>query len=324
MNLFSSDLWADMREKRLWPVAVALVLALIAVPLVLAKPAEQPPSSAMPTAAKSELPELGLQVLTPEDTGGEGSALDLFDSRDPFRPPQSVIDASNPKVTPAAAAPTTTGTPVATGPSGATSTAGAAGSSGDSSGSGGSVGGGGETPTRVRPAPKAQAYTYVIDVTLTRGNHTRRIKGMRRLDMLPNSSSPLLVFLGVDSKAANAVFLADSSLELAGEGKCKPSDDDCNFLYLGAGNEHTFSDRSSQNDDGKTYTLRIDAIRRVKVQPASKASRHERKRKSARKADAPHSADAGPSRRFVPPLLADLLVVSSEPDAESKTAAERR
>ena len=35
---------------------------------------------------------------------------------------------------------------------------------------------------------------------------------------------------------------------------------DCAFLYLGAGSEHEFT-----NDDGDSYHLRIDEIRKVKV-----------------------------------------------------------
>ena len=42
MTTFLSDLWADLREKRLWPVALLLLVALVAVPVVLAKPGAEP------------------------------------------------------------------------------------------------------------------------------------------------------------------------------------------------------------------------------------------------------------------------------------------
>ena len=32
MKMFFLDLWHDLREKRLWPVAALLLLALVAVP----------------------------------------------------------------------------------------------------------------------------------------------------------------------------------------------------------------------------------------------------------------------------------------------------
>ena len=39
MKIFLLDLWHDLREKRLAPVAVVLMLGLVAVPVLLAKPA---------------------------------------------------------------------------------------------------------------------------------------------------------------------------------------------------------------------------------------------------------------------------------------------
>ena len=39
MKIFLLDLWHDLKEKRLWPVAVVLLAALVAVPVLLAKPA---------------------------------------------------------------------------------------------------------------------------------------------------------------------------------------------------------------------------------------------------------------------------------------------
>ncbi len=44
MKIFLLDLWHDLRQKRLAPVAVVLLLALVAVPVLLAKPAEEPRS----------------------------------------------------------------------------------------------------------------------------------------------------------------------------------------------------------------------------------------------------------------------------------------
>ena len=54
MKAFVLDLWHDLREKRLWPVAVLLLAGLVAVPVLLAKPAEDPsppPAMKAPAAA---------------------------------------------------------------------------------------------------------------------------------------------------------------------------------------------------------------------------------------------------------------------------------
>jgi glyoxylate utilization-related uncharacterized protein len=131
--------------------------------------------------------------------------------------------------------------------------------------------------------------------------------------MLPNEDSPLLLFLGVSANAGNAVFLVDSTLDAAGEGKCKPRARECAFLYIGAGSEHEFT-----NDDGDSYTLRIDEIRKVRVDGSTAAA--SRKHKSARAAVGKPMA----ARRFASPLIADLVTVSSGGDADSTDHQDRR
>ena len=78
--------------------------------------------------------------------------------------------------------------------------------------------------------------------------------------MLPRQAAPLLIFMGVTAEGGDAVFLVDSTLQAAGEGRCKPSPSDCAFAYIGAGSEHVFTE-----EDGDSYALRIDEIRKVKV-----------------------------------------------------------
>jgi hypothetical protein len=113
--------------------------------------------------------------------------------------------------------------------------------------------------------------------------------------------------MGVTAKGGNAVFLVDSTLEAAGEGKCKPSPSECAFAYIGPGSEYVFSE-----EDGDTYTVKIDEIRKVEVNAASA--------KSAKGAKA--RASVGPQRRFVPPFLVDLVVrdsvENSNTDSESR------
>ena len=154
---------------------------------------------------------------------------------------------------------------------------------GDTGGDTGGGDGGGE------PTTETTEYTYVLDVTFANNGRTRKIKGMERLDMLPSAASPLLLFLGVSPDAGNAVFLVDSKLETAGEGSCEPSKAECAFLYLGAGSEHMFT-----NEDGDSYRLRIDQIRKVKVDRGARVERREAQGGAAR----PRSgAEAGASAR---------------------------
>jgi hypothetical protein len=134
---------------------------------------------------------------------------------------------------------------------------------------------------------------------------------MEKLDMLPSAASPLLLFLGVSANAGNGVFLVDSSLQPAGEGSCKPSKANCAFLHLGAGSEHIFT-----NEDGDTYELRVDEIRKVKLGSASATT-------SNNKAGAAVGS-AAPSRRFASPLISDVVSVSTAPGGDSTSNRDRR
>jgi hypothetical protein len=61
--------------------------------------------------------------------------------------------------------------------------------------------------------------------------------------------------------------------------------------------------------------VRIDEIRKVKVSPGAKATKA-----GAAKA----RAAVGPNRRFIPPLVADLVIVASETTQSSDTETESR
>src|SRR5829696_1094017 len=94
MKIFLLDLWTDLREKRLWPVAAVLLVGLLAVPVVLSKPAAEPPPPAPTEARTAPDPEdfRGLaSVKLGETADGRGSSLDTFDPSNPFTPPSSVL-----------------------------------------------------------------------------------------------------------------------------------------------------------------------------------------------------------------------------------------
>jgi hypothetical protein len=318
MQVFILDLWHDLREKRLAPVAVVLLLGLIAVPVLLAKPAENPGPAPVVAAPKKDTKE-ALAALTKVKLGdeevGKGSTLGVFDPDNPFHVPKSRLKKED--VTGTTTGPSTGSSPSPT--SGSTSPGGGLVNTGGGDinfnvpgggvggGTGGGTGGGGTTTTTT------VVYKYVVDLTFSANGRTRHIKGLEKLDMLPSDRSPLLIFMGVTAKGGDAVFLVDSTLEAAGEGRCKPSESECAFAYIGAGSEYVFSDA-----DGNTYTIKIDEIRKVKVGASAAGSA-----KSAKGAKA-HASVGGPSRRFVPPILADVVVVAKDHLNDSSDNTESR
>lgn len=311
MKNFLSDLWQDLREKRLWPVAVLLLATLVAVPVVLSKPSEQPAAPAPATSETGNTPEptgpKGLASVKLEQAElGDGSSLDTFDPSNPFRPPRAVLREAEKAATGSSSSGPGSGTAADSASKGSggdtPTTGGAGGSVGGDTGSGpvdtgGDTGGGDtggdDTTTTTR-------YAYVIDVTFSANGRRRTVKGMEKLDILPDASSPLLIFLGVTKEAGNAVFLIDSTLSAAGEGACKPSRSECAFLYLGPGSEHEFT-----NEEGNSYTLRVDEIRKVKAGTKAAASKKDKKTANAA------VGQPAPARRFALPFLTDLVSVST-------------
>jgi hypothetical protein len=274
MKAFALDLWHDLREKRLWPLALVLLAGLVAVPVLLAKPVEDPgrPPAVSSSASVQEKEEAGhLARVTLEDgeAAPSGSTLGVFDPTDPFKPPKQVRDAakedpgSGSQAGPGDQAPDDAGSGSGSSPSG-----------GGTSDDGFAIivpptGGDPTPPSGGEPVPVA--YKYVVDVTFTANGRTRRIKAMEKHDMLPGQASPLLISMGVTDDGGNAVFLVDATLEGAGEGHCKPSGRECELAYIGPGSEHVFT-----QDDGDTYTVRVDEIRKLEAKPGAKGAKASR------------------------------------------------
>lgn len=279
---FLQGILTDLRERGLLPVAVALAVALFAVPVLLHKSADAgAPDAAIPAAtpagapgAPSDQPLVALAALR------TSSSLDTFDEKNPFRSLRPVPQLTSPEL-------------LTTAPSsgGSSSSGSAGGSGGGSSLSIGAIGGdGGTSPVAPPTAPGAPPsdggdtptdtgddetlekalFTHEVDIAFGRRGNTRNILGIRRLSMLPSSKQPLLVFLGVDPRATTAMFLVDGDVDQSGEGVCRPSRVDCRFLSLRVDDdqdEHLLLDAA-----GNEFYFRLREINRVAIEPAAISS----------------------------------------------------
>jgi hypothetical protein len=302
MNNLLQDIWHDLRERRLWPIAALLLVGILAIPVVLTESRTEPPATpvaAVPDADTPKGPGVRLDVDN-ADSSGTGSALNVFAPEDPFVPPKSVTDEPKGDATATAAGPSGDGDAGAGQPGGAPAP-------------GGSQPAPPTTPGAPVPPvapPKTSEYEYVADVTFWNGDR-RRERRLRKLGMLPSQASPVLIFMGATAKGGNAVFLVDSTLKAAGEGNCRPTRANCAFVDIGPGAEHTF-----KTETGESYRLRVDEIRRVKTRlEAAQAAADPGVRASVA---------SGPSRRFSLPAMTDLVVVTSGGDDRSSNPQEGR
>jgi hypothetical protein len=253
------DLAAPFRElveRRLWPLAVLLLAALVAVPFLLASSSDDavPGPTASATDAQGETQPI---VSLAEAADREQDRKVLGSAKNPFRP---AIAAKAAQVVTESAAATA---------SGGSSTGGAA--SSDSAGSGGtSTGGGSSTPSTDTPptpvTPGDPAPTYQLFSLLVRFGETSgepRLRNLPRLKGLPGGASPKLIYLGLLTDHKTAVFLVDASAQVRGDGKCQPSPDDCHTLRMKAG-DTAFIDMPG----GKQYEL--DVVRIISSRTTSR------------------------------------------------------
>ncbi|MEX1141689.1 MAG: hypothetical protein WD993_02245 [Thermoleophilaceae bacterium] len=301
MNDLLQDLWYDLREKRLLPVVLVLALGIVAIPAVMMKssaPAPTPTATVAP--AEEEAPRVELHTEN-ASASGKGSSLDVLAERNPFKPPKSVTSTGG-----SATASSATAGASDEGSDEGSGGSGEAGSGGDATGDSGDGGSVTPAPEPV-PDPVTTAYSYVADVTFWNGNQRRTIKGLRKLDMLPSQAAPVLIFMGTGPKGGNAVFLVDSTLKAAGEGRCKPGPANCAFVQIGPGSEHAFT-----TEAGDSYRIRIDEIRRVKAGARATASERDRS------GEVFASTEQG--RRFTLPTLIDLVEVTAVEETASVVA----
>ena len=267
MTDFFQDLLDDLREKRLLPVALVLLLGLVAVPVLLMKSdggeaADDVSAGAVPAPAGG--PKAAVVDAVGNDSA-QDSDLGVFDPKNPFKSDVKVKKptaadgvaqlVNPPAATPASPAPS--GTDVPDGKPGPTDFV--------PPGAGQNKLKGTSTPPVVRRQTKL--YTYVVDVKFGQTGDERLRKGVKRLGILPNDRNPVVVFLGVSADVKRAVFLVDSRVSQSGEGACRPSVKSCTFLYL-----RDRPDRDEQfltDEKGREYHLTLLDIRRVEVKKSS-------------------------------------------------------
>jgi hypothetical protein len=272
MNKFLIELWHDLRAKRLWPVAALLVIALVAVPVTLKKKSSPSTPAPTPSAVATGAADNANKAVVVADATTPTSTLGVFNKKDPFKPDHAVLAAAHPK---APAPSSSSQSQSQSSGSGSTPTTGG-GNSTPSTGGGGSGNSGGTTPvTPTKPQAPKGPFAYTVDVKFGKRGETRVHHNVQKLDVLPNQNNPLLVFLGVNTAGDEAVFLTDTSLKAAGEGKCKPDGNTCSFLYLKLDKDSNTEDLSEVAADGSgtEYTLTLLAIHKVPVSELAKGAK---------------------------------------------------
>lgn len=251
------NLVADLVARRLWPVALALVVALVAVPaVVLAGAGDADPGdpsaqilAGEPAAVKPVEDETGVK------SGGT--------ARDPFKQPPAPKPES----------------------SGGQDGSGGSGGSGGSSPGGTSSAGGGLPGIDTVPVDGTTGGTspgsgsgsaskpgagksddnrdsWHVDLRFGKNGGTlTEKKDVPRLSPLPSRTEPFFVYLGIAADGKNAMFLVSSDATVTGDATCKPSKQNCERVHMEAG-ETAFFDVTTPEGQVVQYQLELVRISR--------------------------------------------------------------
>jgi hypothetical protein len=254
---FLRSIVSDLVERRLWPIALALVAALVAVPLVLAKSpanAGNDAPSAPPASAPTTPPAANADgAVVSVASGSLGDAPLGGRAKNPFRQQHVPHKA-----------------PVASGPVGSAPKPSGSGSSGPTSGGSGpaqrhgSGSSGGAAPSK----PELYAIAHVNVRFGPAAGTLKAIDDVARLTPLPSAASPIAIFLGVRGDEQTAVFLISTDVHAQGDGECRPSRKDCEKVYLKQGQTEILDVMA---DNGAVTEYELDLVNVTVTHTTSKS-----------------------------------------------------
>ncbi|HUR84840.1 MAG TPA: hypothetical protein VMY78_05805 [Solirubrobacteraceae bacterium] len=253
----------ELIDKRLWPVAILLLAALVAVPVLIGSSASDAPAPAAvvpaATPAKDAAVESAITVVDRAVIGRSrpGAVNDpFFDPPDP-EPTASATTTTSSNSTattsaPATSTPTSTVSPATSTPPRTTT-----------------------TPSPATSTPQAPAGT-AIERTVFRTrlafgeSDDAPVRGVSRLEALGGDSDPALLVLGTTWGGGYAVFLLGPNAISQGDAECAEAT--CRVIALKEGDTQTVGVR---DDDGtaRTYNMKIDEITRQVTSTVAGADR---------------------------------------------------
>lgn len=270
MNVLKS-LARELIDRRLWPVAALLVVAMVAVPVLLLKPAAQPraePTATVPAPGGAPANVVSVAPSAKLEDGDRrlvGKPKDLFAMPGPGNAAAPGTGAPTGTVAPGAVT-GDAGAATAPAPAGGTGGGAPTTSTGSPSGSP-SVSPAGPTSTSVigpsAPAARAarpRAY-YVVDLRFGPAGRTPRRRDVPRLAPLPSSGRPAVLFFGVFNGGSSAGFLVSQAASVLAT-NCGERVRDCGIMRLRAG-RRALIDMPRAAGGVRRYELKVLRIRRV-------------------------------------------------------------
>lgn len=250
---FIRDLGDELVERRLWPVVLLLVGALVAVFVLLPKHSSLPATRAAASPVVPS-PSVPASISVVAETAGSGRGLGALPRHNPFqqrstaKAKSSIATAPGPGLTTASA------------PGPAASSKPAGGATGPAGGAG--TGSTAATPGKAETKKVSKPRTYpTVSIAVSFGPVAgrQRSRTLPQLVGLPGSADPVVIFLGVVEHSRTAAFIIPSDTHAAGEGRCLPSPAKCKTVLLRAG-QTEFFDVTKPSAAVIQYELRVKKV----------------------------------------------------------------
>ena len=249
LQKFAGDVVYDLRSKNLLLPAVALLVALVAVPVLITRSGSDGSAGAYGLGATSATtPPESENAVVAYSPGVRNfkKRLNHLGPKNPFTQQYTNSPAPTPGADSLAQALTDS------------STSGSSGVGGGSTG-GGNSGGGDKSPGKVTQQ-KTTYFWWESDVQVGEaGTPLTTMNSVKPFQFLPSPDKPVLTYIGTVS-GSQAVFLVSNDVSsIGGEGTCFPSVAACQLLGLNPGKGADLI----YGPDGKTYHVQVLQVRRV-------------------------------------------------------------
>ena len=279
----------DLVEKRLWPVALLLVIGLIASPILALRAtsgaAQAPPSPSAPAPAVKATPSANAPAnltATPEQRTPKGAYHDPFRNSAPADSGSSATAGAGvaQTVTPSSSKPSSSGAKpntgtgptagLALGPEGNSPGGGSPSSSGSattvSSGTSSTPSTSTSTPTTSTSTKRAApvgagryAAGFRLDAEWGPVADPRSVDNLTRLQVLKAAGQPQIVYLGARADGKHALFLITMQhVSATGDGRCLPDPDHCHVVEMAAGDTQMIDIPTSIGM--QQYALVVDSL----------------------------------------------------------------
>jgi hypothetical protein len=251
------ETWRQLVRRRLWPLAVLLLGALVAVPVVLAKTPEPAPPAPV---VKAETDDARASYVALADQGASTERRRVLGvTKDPFEPK------ALPKVKKAKKKKATTD-------GNATTDSTSGGATADTPASGSTPPVAPEPTATPTPTPTPPLYSIKVRFgTVEEAGGDLPTKTVTRLSVLPDEEKPVLVYRGVEDGGKVAIFELTGAVVAEGDGTCAPSPQDCQYLKLHAGETEFITVTDTGTETDAQYQLDLVKINSKKTTEKSES-----------------------------------------------------